>query len=600
MKKTLLLNTIILFLSFGLFAQNTTTLDPERNKTELLIGFNRRSDTGTWWTDASFKTLVAEMNPDIVRYPGGTQANYWDWQTGKFLDNTSKTWGTKEVLKIPEFMNVLPDRTKIIYVVNLARPTPATGIAVTASEKILKSNATLNLKIDDMLAAIAEFVTEGKTPYAIELGNEFFFGNEESGIFHIEESGGKYYSGWDTANNTPYEHDDKQLATETNVKFYLNQCKEVVSQIIAVYPTMKFALISTKGGSSSRDRWNNTVYYELQNNSAYATLANDIYALTQHHYLNDKYPIDPADETPISDAATAKIAIAEGISYPRDKQADYDQSPNEYKIWYTEYGVTKTNAEETWAGGLRSVAFILSWIDLGDKIGQLDYHYISDNNVVKVDSPMKLAPIGIASSLMALASADMTTMQKINFETNPDVVAGIKSLHGYKFKSPEKETLFIINIDENVYKNIKIDNLFSYSGAKKFTQYWSYNPFQSGVYKGHTNIKSQIDDPFITDTFKANKFSITVVEVLNANITLGIDDVQKNELKLYPNPVKNILTISSIENINTIHVFDITGKQVLFIKNPSKNIDLSNLKPAMYILKIVTKKGVLVKKLIKI
>jgi hypothetical protein len=33
------------------------------------IGFNRRSDKGTWWTDNSFINLVSEMNPDVVRYP---------------------------------------------------------------------------------------------------------------------------------------------------------------------------------------------------------------------------------------------------------------------------------------------------------------------------------------------------------------------------------------------------------------------------------------------------------------------------------------------------------------------------------------------------
>ena len=179
---------IVLFIRSTNAQTVTTTLDAEvRDVSELNIGFNRRSDQGTWWTDTSFINLVSEMNPDVVRYPAGTQANYWDWSTGQFLENTDKVWGNKEIVTIPTFVNALPDRTKVVYVVNMARPTPNTGVDVNASESVLKSETTLNLKIADMLAAITQFDSQGKTPYAIELGNEFYFGNIESGMYRIVE-----------------------------------------------------------------------------------------------------------------------------------------------------------------------------------------------------------------------------------------------------------------------------------------------------------------------------------------------------------------------------------------------------------------------------
>ena len=96
----------IFFISISFFAQNTTTLDAKRDKTELLIGFNRRSDGPSagapFWTDPTFKPLLATMNPDIVRYPGGTQANYWDWSTGEFIPNSGKNMNSKEY----EFNNI--------------------------------------------------------------------------------------------------------------------------------------------------------------------------------------------------------------------------------------------------------------------------------------------------------------------------------------------------------------------------------------------------------------------------------------------------------------------------------------------------------------
>jgi hypothetical protein len=491
--------------------QITTSLDPNiRDKTNLDIGFNRRSDSGAWWTYNSFKGVVAEMNPDVVRYPGGTQANYWDWRTGKFLDNTDKTWGENmEVLRIPQFVKVIPQRTKIVYVVNMARPTPATGVSVNASEAILKSTATLDLKINDMLAAITEFEAQGKLPYAIELGNEFYFGNEEAGIFEIKEVGDIFYGGWDAVNQKAYEASSKKDATVFVAKFYLEQCKKIVAAIKAQYPTMKFAIVTTRleENAPAREVWNNTIFTELNSNPNYASLKSNIDAVTQHHYLNETY----GDQTIINNITTAKVAIAEGIQYPIDNQLDYNLVPANYKIWLTEYGVTKTNAELTWAAGLRYAALVHSWIKRGSKIGQLDYHYISESNVVKASSPMKLAPIGIAAKLIAKASADMNEMQEINFANNPISVNQIKSLYGYKFKNAKKETILIINTSNTNLSEIPFNNLFTYTGQPVMTQFYSNAPFISNVFEGNSNLLSNLSN--VNNTLELKNFSLTVVEV---------------------------------------------------------------------------------------
>jgi uncharacterized repeat protein (TIGR02543 family) len=489
----------------------TTSLDPIiKDKRKLDIGFNRRSDNGNWWSDNSFKGLVSEMNPEVVRYPGGTQANYWDWRTGKFIDNTDKSWGANtEVLQIPQFVKAIPDRTKIIYVVNIARPTPSTGVNVNASEAILKSNATLDLKINDMLTAIAEFGIQGKLPDAIELGNEFYFGNTEAGIFEIKEIGGLFYGGWDAANQRPFQANSKKDATQFIAKFYLEQCNKIVAAIKAKYPNMKFALIATRleANAQAREVWNNTIFNELNSNPIYATLKKNIDAVTQHHYLSDNY----GDQTVINNIATAKIAIAEGIQYPIERQADYDLVPSPYKIWLTEYGATKTNADLTWASGLRYAALVHSWIGRGNKIGQLDYHYISDANVVKVGSPMKLASIGIAAKMIAKASADMAEMQEIIFNNNPTNVNNTKALYGYKFKNANKETALIINIGETNFQQVPFNNLFSYSGQAVMTQYYSNAPFVSDVFEGSQNIV--LSSGNVSNSVGLNNFSITVIEV---------------------------------------------------------------------------------------
>ncbi|WP_298511159.1 T9SS type A sorting domain-containing protein [uncultured Kordia sp.] len=574
----------------------TTNLDTTiQDITSLDIGFNRRSDNGTWWTDASFQNVVSDMNPDIVRYPGGTQANYWDWREGRFLENTDKSWGNKEILKIPQFVNALPTRTKIIYVVNLTRPTPTTGISVNASEAILKSDATLQLKITDMIAALDEFVAQGKEPYAVEIGNEFYFGNIESGIFEIKEINGQFYSGWDEANNQPYVSATKKDATDITAAFYLKQCKTIVEQIKAAYPNIKFALVTTKvgNGNSARERWNNTIFDQLENNATYTALKNDIYAVTQHHYLNTTYGV----QTTITDNASAEIAISEGIQYPIDKQSDYNLVPNDYKIWITEFGEVKEIAEETWASAVRYAAFVYGWLNLGDKIDQMEWHYISDNNVVNDNNnPMILAPVGIGFKLFSLASADMTQMQKITFNNNPTVVNNVPSLFGYKFSNAEKETLLIINISDTNFSQVQFNNLFTYTGQPTMTQYYSNTPYVTNVFDGNSNITSNMNT--VNNSTAIPNFSITVIEAESG--TLAVEEIISDEIKLYPNPTASKIHIQTNKQLESIAIYDRTGKLIQKSDIISQNtIRITDLQAGIYFITIETTEGIITKKLIK-
>ncbi|WP_397447589.1 T9SS type A sorting domain-containing protein [Polaribacter sp. R77954] len=576
-------------------SQIATSLDAEkRDVSSLSIGFNRRSDVGTWWTNTSFKDLLAEINPDVVRYPAGTQANYWNWKTGQFLENTDKSWGSKEIVTIPTFLNALQTRTKVVYVVNMARPTPATGINVNASEQVLKSNTTLNLKIADMITAINNFASHGKVPFAIELGNEFYFGNEESGIFHIEEINGKYYSGWDATNNKPYESSDKKQATVINAKFYLEQCKVIVEQISAAYPDIKFALTTTKEGENAqtRERWNTTIFNELNSNTKYATLKSKIHAVTQHHYLNQNYGI----QTKIDDVDSAKKAIVEGIQYPLDKTSDYNLVPNNYKIWYTEYGEVKGIAKETWADALRYAALTYSWIILGEKVEHLHFHYITDNTVIKEGNTMNLAPVGIASKLFLQASAEMQFMQKIHFDSNVIAADNINSIHGLKFSNDKKETLMILNLGSN-NRTIQFNNLIDYSGKPTLTQYRSLEPWVTPVALGDANIKFNNEE--ISETVLARKFSISVIEVPKE--TLNTHEVKFNKVSVFPNPVKNKLNFSTKNNIKSVDIYNLNGVRISIFKNISDNvIHVNHIKTGVYILKVVTDKATEFKKIIKI
>ncbi|MDN3722895.1 choice-of-anchor B family protein [Aequorivita sp. SDUM287046] len=71
---------------------------------------------------------------------------------------------------------------------------------------------------------------------------------------------------------------------------------------------------------------------------------------------------------------------------------------------------------------------------------------------------------------------------------------------------------------------------------------------------------------------------------------LGLNEATVSSFALYPNPAKNIVTVSSkIDPLEKIEVFNVLGQKVMdlnFVNTLSENIDISKLQTGMYVLKI--------------
>lgn len=70
---------------------------------------------------------------------------------------------------------------------------------------------------------------------------------------------------------------------------------------------------------------------------------------------------------------------------------------------------------------------------------------------------------------------------------------------------------------------------------------------------------------------------------------LGINDLNDPKLKLFPNPTKGAITVTLLNNIKTIEVYDVLGNKVMVV-NPQNaatyTLDLQSLSNGVYILKI--------------
>jgi hypothetical protein len=128
-------------------------------------------------------------------------------------------------------------------------------------------------------------------------------------------------------------------------------------------------------------------------------------------------------------------------------------------------------------------------------------------------------------------------------------------------------------------------------------------------------IANQTETPPATNlTFRANKYSRTYNAFTGRDVTPGIpiegnpdltpcntlsiddQDITK-AIKMYPNPVKNRLTIDTVEEIKKVEVYSTLGNKIAEYKN-TKQIDVSSIRPGVYIIKTYINNAVLSRKLI--
>lgn len=108
---------------------------------------------------------------------------------------------------------------------------------------------------------------------------------------------------------------------------------------------------------------------------------------------------------------------------------------------------------------------------------------------------------------------------------------------------------------------------------------------------------------FISQDGGATFAPITSTDVPNTNFDsfmtvdatctqLGINEVNNKKVSFYPNPVKDILTVTSKQKIETVHVYNVAGQKMNISSKLNNNqIDMSKLAPGVYIISTITADG---------
>ncbi|WP_242083204.1 T9SS type A sorting domain-containing protein [Aestuariivivens sediminis] len=81
---------------------------------------------------------------------------------------------------------------------------------------------------------------------------------------------------------------------------------------------------------------------------------------------------------------------------------------------------------------------------------------------------------------------------------------------------------------------------------------------------------------------------------------LSVSEMNKDQLKVYPNPVSNILTVKSDSvPIDAVEIYSVLGKKIKAIYSDFENIHTVDLSQGIYLIRIYSENRSIVKKLIK-
>jgi beta-glucanase (GH16 family) len=164
--------------------------------------------------------------------------------------------------------------------------------------------------------------------------------------------------------------------------------------------------------------------------------------------------------------------------------------------------------------------------------------------------------------------------------TLPDVA---NNFHIYSMNwSPQQITFLIDDVPFYTY-NPAIKDVNTYPFYED--QYLILNIAMGGV--------SGTIDP----NFNQSSMVIDYVRVYQNTLGTVSEDENKANLKVYPNPATDTLHIETTQIIDKVALFDLAGKLVFSESEQTNRLDVTKLKPGLYLVKIYSNQIVLNRKI---
>ena len=83
------------------------------------------------------------------------------------------------------------------------------------------------------------------------------------------------------------------------------------------------------------------------------------------------------------------------------------------------------------------------------------------------------------------------------------------------------------------------------------------------------------------------------------NDVVAVENFENSALSVYPNPAKDVLSVTYDKNIERVEIYDVYGRLVKTFTAVGNTINISDLSAGVYMINFTTEDGVCVKKIVK-
>jgi hypothetical protein len=399
------------------------------------------------WRDRKFNQAVAQLNPAMIRIPGGDESNYWNWRKGGTIDDLSDL-----PEGLPPFISSSKDRRY-------------NSSKLEDWQAGLKNHHTplfvLNMLSDDLESQLEMLKTArelGMSVKYIELGNEFYFPT------------------------------DNYRSVFPEIEDYTAEVNRWIAAIKTEFPQAKIAVMGVaKPGDYVTGRvyqWNKKVIQtSLPQADAITIHTYPRNGLVSRDIVHEKYPYFQEEDIP--------YVLGEVFQNWGNVSQVISDFPDDRKIWVTEYNLLEDiNAEQgekqqriagSWLHGIYALSMSLLFLEdprieiacnhmlIGSSqfstILANENSFIDPNNPNIKSVPLSFSATGNSLKLFANATEGMNQAQKIKFTDNPSIVGKNQftypTLSGWMFaNNQQNKNALLLNLSAHEIET-NISSLFS-------------------------------------------------------------------------------------------------------------------------------------------
>ncbi|WP_299015992.1 T9SS type A sorting domain-containing protein [uncultured Polaribacter sp.] len=532
----------------------TATLDVNTAEKEVfnnkLIGYNIEGfDTRTQ------KDFLELVNPVTIRFPHGVWANFYDWETDGYQQDSYDNRNHQAVLN--NYVKFIKGHINGIAALNTRKKNRTGGEGYDMMW-------TYTINFDDGASSVARAKKDiglGLEVKAIELGNEHFWRGQRA------------------------------LRTETP-EMYLAAATEVSSALKAEFPDIKLSL--PLSWRRTHQDYNNTIKGD----------GNFFDAITIHKYLGSDPDIPGESNNAYSALLTAKLELAEDVNWVRSF------APGK-PVWLTEWGVSAgSNVHGGACLGMADVfMFMAENQDIYERANWFSFNRVLNAMVVVGDRRQPVYPLqkrGYLSTYEIIQDVyrDATMLQStITSSAKLTVSRGsVNAVNASATTNEAGETKVIaVNLT-----NKPVSFQLNFNGANYAEDF----KHEALIFDNLGLVNSVPYNSNQLEIVKEGSGSITlpplsvnkISQIFNVE-TLSTNDNVFNTTSIfaYPNPTTGFFEINipkQYQNVSSV-IYDIKGKLVSSNQQASDNnkisLNLSNFAKGIYFVKLNLDKPVYVK-----